>query len=53
MFISFIILLILIYTVIRTFGFSIWCFKSKNVIGGIGVMFLDLLVLASGVILLK
>ena len=53
MFISFIILLILIYTAIKTFSFSIWCFRDKNIIGGISVMFLLLCVMASGVVLLE
>lgn len=53
MFISFVILLILIYTAIRTLGFSIWCFRDKNIIGGISLICLFLLIIASGVVLLE
>ena len=53
MFISFVILLILIYTAIRTLGFSIWCFRDKNIVGAISLICLFLLVIASGVVLLE
>ena len=53
MFISLLIFIALLITVLRTVNFSLLCFKDKNITGGISVLFLVALVVASGFILLK
>ena len=53
MFLSFIIFMILLVIVLKTFGFAIWCIKDKNILGGISIMILTLLVASSSFILLK
>ena len=52
MVISLFMLIAILITVIRTFFFGVWCFKNKNIIGGISVLFLIICVVAGGGILL-
>ncbi len=53
MFLSFIIFIILLVIVLKTFGFAVWCIKDKNILAGISVILLAFLVAGSGIILLK
>lgn len=53
MLLSLIIVLILIYTVSKTFTYGLWCFRRHSYAGGISIMLLCALMFFSGMVILR
>lgn len=53
MLIIFLIFVALLIGFIKAISFSVWNFRSKNVVGGISVLFLTVLIVFSGMVLLR
>lgn len=51
MLLSLVILFVLVYTVVKTFSYGIWCFCNKEVMGGVFITVLCVFLLFSGVMI--